>query len=1490
MRRKARLLDRTATTDPKRRRPLCERLETRQLLTTFLVTNTADSGPNSFRQAIIDANADGGVNAINFNIPGGGVQTIALQTPLPAVTDAVDINGYSQPGASANTLAQGDNAVLLIELNGTNLISSLGADGLDITGGNATVRGLVIDGFPAASGIIATGNAIFLNSNGNNRVVGNFLGTTPSGNAAAANGGNGVLINTGQTDTIGGSLPADRNIISGNQQNGIFITGFGPSNALIEGNYIGTDLSGTVALGNAGAGVLIQGVTGVTVGGGSAAALNLISSNGATGITITGDFATGELVQGNNIGTDVTGVAPLGNVHAGVLIDGTTASVGPTALVEGNVIAFTTPTSTSFSGAGVSIVGSPAVGNSILSNSIFGNQGLGIDLNADGVTLNHPGGPVVGPNNLQNFPVLTSATAGLTTTTVVGTLNSAANTAYTIQFFSNTTPDGTGHGQGQTFLGQAVVTTDASGNANFTSSVAAVPNGQLAISATATSSATGDTSEFAQDFLIPALPNLTLSDVANPEPVLNGALLTYTLMVQNVGPSSATGVILTDTLAASTNFVSGSATQGTVGQAGGVVTGNLGALARGATVTVTIVVRTSSPGLIHDGAGVSSTETPTPTTAFATSNVLAAADLGVAITARPDPVGLGSSLTYVVTVSNNGPDNSPVASVLDTLPTGVTLVSATPSQGTVTTGVGTVSADFGPLTSGASATLTLIVTPNQAGIITDSAQIVPQRGSIPDPNPANDSATIRTTVDGFADLGVLVTANADPAPVATAFSYTITVTNAGPAIATNVTLADQLPSQVSFESVTTSQGTVSGVGGTVSGNLGVLGPGQSATVTVQVFVNTAGALSNIASVASFSPDSNPSNNTFTLVTQGIFTFVVLNTNDSGFGSLRQAILNSNAHPGADFISFDIGKGFPTLSIEPTSPLPPIIDPATIDATTQPGFLNRPIVEVDGELMTGDTTGFVLPSGGTTIRGLAINRFGGAAIAIGGGNANTIQGNEIGTDRAGTVALPNGSGGIVIAGSSGNQIGGTAAGAGNLISGNEFANILLAAGANNNTISGNLIGPDSSGGKSLSNSSAGILVQNAPTNIIGGSNTISGNFVNILMTGAGATGNVIQGNKIGTDPSGFLVVGDSAVGIFVEAPGNSIVDNQISGNTVGLRLYSPLATQNSVTGNFVGTDASGNGALGNRTDGIFIDHASGNTVGGLTPAARNVISGNQSVGLQIFGPNATGNVVLGNYVGLNASGTAALPNGTDGIYVDQAPGNSIGGTVPGSANVVSGNRLVGLQIFGEAAKGNIVQGNRIGTDPSGSSIIGNAFGIYINDAGGNTVGGAGSLANTLRGNAKSDLFATPMTVGPVVQSVAPQSSGNIITSIVITFNKELDPSRAQNLRNYAIRVLRSGPAISIASAVYTTGVRTVTLSLAQAVTANQIYRLTITGRSPFGVTDLAGHFLSGNSTGRPGGVFATRVGNGVTPQAAQVSRRATTPTGPLRAARTIRRGR
>jgi hypothetical protein len=337
------------------RRLWCERLEDRTVPSTFTVLNTNDAGPGSFRQAILDANANPGYDTIAFSISGSGVHTIQPLSQLPDITDTagVLIDGYTQPRndgsgltASANTHAMtdpdpSDNAVLLIELDGSNAGS--GAVGLSVTGGNSTIQGLVVNQFG--------GDGIHLWNAGGDTVRGNLVGTDPTGTAAAGNGGDGIHIDSGSSyNTIGGSSPDGRNIISSNAANGVLVTDATTTGNVIQGNYIGTDATGMSPLGNntspvvpgtyGNAGIHISDDgNGNIIGGTATGAGNLISGNLNQGILFTDGGGPGDRVQGNLVGVNAAGTGILFNGFNDVTVYGySNLTIGGTEPGAGNIM------------------------------------------------------------------------------------------------------------------------------------------------------------------------------------------------------------------------------------------------------------------------------------------------------------------------------------------------------------------------------------------------------------------------------------------------------------------------------------------------------------------------------------------------------------------------------------------------------------------------------------------------------------------------------------------------------------------------------------------------------------------------------------------------------------------------------------------------------------------------------------------------------------------------------------------------------------------------------------------------------------------------------------------------------------------------------------------------------------------------------------------------------------------------------------------------
>ncbi|MEG4517150.1 DUF4347 domain-containing protein, partial [Microcoleus sp. AT9_A5] len=467
------------------------------------------------------------------------------------------------------------------------------------------------------------------------------------------------------------------------------------------------------------------------------------------------------------------------------------------------------------------------------------------------------------------------------------------------------------------------------------------------------------------------------------------------------------------------------------------------------------------------------------------------------------------------------------------------------------------------------------------------------------------------------------------------------------------------------------------------------------------------------------------------------TFTVTNTNDAGPFSLRDAITQANALAGADIINFNIpAAGVQTIAL--ATALPPIISPVTINGTSQPEFVDTPLIQLDGANAV-DTGLSLLGSGGSTLRGLIINRFTSSGISLQ-SNGNTLVGNYIGINAADTAA-PN-LFGVLVQSGSGNIIGGPNPGDRNVISGNTANGIAIVGGTGGNQVLGNYIGTNAAGTAALPNAVFGIAVQSGSGNIIGGTNPgdrniISGNTADGITIVGGTGGNQVLGNYIGTNAAGTLALPNTS-GVSINGlPTNTISGNVISGNSIhGAAILGAGATGNTLTGNFIGTNAIGSAALPNAAFGVSIEGgANNNIVGGTTPAARNIISGNSN-GVGLSGPTTTGNTLTGNFIGTNVSGNAALPNTGIGVVIQGGANNNIvGGTTPAARNIISGNSNGnGLSLSGPSTTGNSLFGNFIGVGFDGTSPVPNITGVLIDGANNNAIGGtAAGQGNTIASN-------------------------------------------------------------------------------------------------------------------------------------------------------------
>ena len=466
------------------------------------------------------------------------------------------------------------------------------------------------------------------------------------------------------------------------------------------------------------------------------------------------------------------------------------------------------------------------------------------------------------------------------------------------------------------------------------------------------------------------------------------------------------------------------------------------------------------------------------------------------------------------------------------------------------------------------------------------------------------------------------------------------------------------------------------------------------------------------------------------------TFTVTNTSDSGPGSLRAAVNDANAATGDDRIEFDItGSGPHTIAL--TSPLPAISDIVDIDATTEPDYDGSPVVEIEGTNAGSDANGLTIERS-SIVQGMAIINFDGNGITIRNASASsTIQNNRIGVDADGNAAGNIGAGIEITENATGNLIGPN-----NVISANGGRGIFVGlSGADDNTISGNRIGVSPDGFSPMGNAFEGILVNAADNTTIGGTSASNRNVIGyngrggIVVTG-GAASTTITGNYVGVGSDGSTDVGNGSNGPGIEVSGDASgtavggtadgAGNVISANDGhGVQITGSNTTGTTVQGNAIGTTADETTLLGNDGDGVRVKDGAVATIGGTASNARNVVAGNAS---EIY-LSSDNNVVQGNYVGTNAAG-ADLGSSSTNISITSGSGNLIGGSAPGAGNVMGNSEN---EIVSVGGTNNTVQGNYIGTNPSGDNLGTFNAGIDVSGSG-HTIGGTASgEANIISGN-------------------------------------------------------------------------------------------------------------------------------------------------------------
>lgn len=732
------------------------------------------------------------VIAGGFNNNGGTLQVGGINGQVPSQTRIQGNYIGTNADGTARVGSGGENGIVIFSGLGTLIGGDDAADGSQdgVAAAGNLVAGLSNHGIKIGASLAPAGEFDGVT------IQGNRVGTTADGAAALPNfigiGTDGSRVDQGLIQ-IGGTTPGAGNLVAGNRGTGIAVNAV---RVRIEGNRVGTDAAGATAIPNRGGGIAIElGGSGTpdfdyVVGGDTPSARNVVSGNGtssnpADGVRISGIDSGSVILQGNAIGVDVNG-GPLPNAGNGVSVLGRPALIGGVATGEGNVIAFN-------GGAGVAVRnaadGSQGLA-AILGNSIYDNDGLGISLTGGAPTFNDDGPPPdadQGPNDLQNFPALTTALTNAGALRVAGTLDSTPSTSFRIEIFTSPAADPSGFGEGQTYIGSTEVRTDAQGHATFDLVFPAPAGAGLPLVVTSTTTRIaqrsveqttpgrfGPTSEFSHVLHAEGGPtsstDLNLAAFADPPSVAPGQDISFRFDVTNPPTGSdASNVVFTTQIPANMTFVSidvpGAATATTPPVGGtGTVTVTLPTLAADETLRVILVARVK-PGvaggtsLVAQGSVTS--DTPDPNTAdnsaSATVTVagesLPSVDASVAATASPTTAVPGQDVTFTFVVATpNDASNIQNARLAVDIPANMTFVSFTAPAGYSITappvgGTGQVVATIGTLVQNAADTFTLVARVNPG---VHAGTVLTARGTLaadsPDPDSSNNAASAAATV------------------------------------------------------------------------------------------------------------------------------------------------------------------------------------------------------------------------------------------------------------------------------------------------------------------------------------------------------------------------------------------------------------------------------------------------------------------------------------------------------------------------------------------------------------------------------------------------------------------------------------------------------------------------------------------------------------------------------------------------------------------------
>lgn len=1397
--------------------------------------------PCTLRAALEQAEAILGPDSIIFDIPvpadpdadptysaGTGVFTFKPQTRFEIISDELVIDGTTQIGYAATPL---------IEINGSDAGNQ--ANGLHITGGNSTFKGLAINGFDD--------DGIRLQFQGKNLIEANFIGTdatglttdpdaTPDSGDETANGGDGIRISRSPNNRI------INNVVSGNASNGVTVFGIESSGNTLQNNRIGADVNGLVGLPNVGDGVFILDASDNSLSGGNVVAFNLgrgvavdagsnnalsgnaIFGNNSLGIDLGNDGLTSNDVDDADSGSNNLQNSPVINrvrvqVDLKVDVDYRVGSATANSAYPLNVEFFRADGSGQgrvllgkdtyfagdFSAGGFKTVD---LGLALVLNLVKGDQIVGLATDADGNTSEFSLVTTVTDQGSGQLFVVDSTEDGADASVGDGncdngsgacTLRAAIQEANVRDILTVRGLDRIDFAIGAGPATIAVTSPlppitdaliiDGTSQPGFATTPIVTLNGSAAGSNADGLTITGGSS---------LVRGLVISGFRSDGIVLKNAgdnIIAGNFLGTNVSglteaPNFQVGLRIEDSpdnlvggsTEADRNVISGNQQRGVLisgsNSNGNRISGNfIGVGVDGLTIVdnglngIRII---DAPGNIIGGVDPGE------------GNVISGnSEHGVLILNSGSTGNLvqgnfiGTDLTGLVGLGNGGSgvrienaDNNTVGGSAANLANNITAGECTGAcnaiafngddgiylqAGTTNTflsnslyqntglGIdlkaplddnnldqGITSNDFGDFDSG----------PNDLQNSPVFAAVAPARID------ASDSLIVEYSVESDVSPGSPITvqffvADADDHEGAI-YVGTDTYTSAGvrTTIIPGVSAIGVADGDVLLASATDASGSTS----------------EFTEVPVTVveatfFVNTNVDL----------PDLNTGDGICSAGVKGC--------------TLRAAIMEANAIAGQDAIHFNLPTTDPgslLLTFTISNKLPAITDTVVIDGTTQLGFSSAPIIILNGAAKTGP--GLEISAGESIVRGLEITLFDGDGILLN-TNADAVGGSVI----EGNLIRENTGSGVLIDDVPGNLVGGTTSQASNTIRVNAGGNGVTISGAAavNNRVQGNSL---------ISNGSSGVGIVDAPDNLVGGTDTGAANIIignvrnGVTISGGTASGNVIEGNFIGTDDANITGSGNQANGVVISGASDNTVGgtsaaaaNVISANALSGLVLEAGAFGNVIEGNIIGTSADGLSALANSGAGVLIVDSFSNTVGGTASSAANLISGNGQEGVAITGSGSSSNLVQGNLIGTDSTGATALGNTGAGLRISGGQNNTIGGAVTEAANVISANGQDGVLIAGPTPNGNAIEGNFIGTDSTATVALGNTLaGVHItSNADGNVIGGTTGVSvgtctgvcNIIANNVRDGVYVESGT-GNVIQGNSTFANGSLANDLGI----------------------------------------------------------------------------------------------------------------------------